>query len=356
MIEQGDLIIFKAKNNVFKDVYKTKVLSTDDDFIYLEIPIVEGRPILLAEGTMIYIFDQRTNEEHVSEIVEKHISPKMYYTAKKPFYRKGNKTKFISVTSGKGGVGKTCFSINLAVSLSQKGYNTFLIDADMGMANIDILMNIQSEYTIRDVIDNNINIMETVVDGPGGVNIIPGGSGFKDLANIDIWKFNKLINNFNELEKYADYVIIDTGAGIANNVINFLLASHEVLVITTPEPHSITDAYALIKTIDEVDPTIKVKLIINKVESPAEANFISSKIIKVAKNNLKINILKYGYIMEDYAVSRAIKRRRPFILTESDCPASKCVDNICNLIINKPYTETLVKKSFAEKLKEVLNR
>ena len=132
---------------------------------------------------------------------------------------------------------------------------------------------------------------------------MPGGSGFKDLANIDIWKFNKLINSFNDLEKFADFIIIDTGAGISNNVINFLLASNEVLVITTPEPHSITDAYALIKTIDETDPGIMIKLIINKVESPEEANFISSKIINVAKQNLKIKILKYDFIMEGLAVS-----------------------------------------------------
>lgn len=356
MIQTGDSLIFKAKNAVFKDVYKTKVIKTDDDFIYVEIPLFEDRPILLSEGTMLYIFNERTREEHVTELIEKQISPELFLKIKKPFYRKGSKTKFISITSGKGGVGKTCFAINLAVALSQRGYNTFLLDADMGMANIDILMNLRSKYTIKDIIDNDLNIMDAVVDGPGGVNVIPGGSGFKDLANIDIWKFNKLLNNFNELEKYADFVIIDTGAGIANNVINFLLASNEVLVITTPEPHSITDAYALIKTIDEVDPTIMIKLIINKVENPEEANFISSKIISVAKSNLQIKILKYGYIMEDYAVSRAIKKRRPFVLTEANAPASKCVENICNLITNKPCTEPEVTKRFADKLKAVFNR
>lgn len=357
MIQTGDLLAFKAKNTVFKDLYKTKVLSIDDDFIYIEIPsTLEGKPVLLSEGTMLYLFNQRTREEHISELVEKQISPEMFLKIKKPFYRKGNKTKFISVASGKGGVGKTSFSINLAVSLSQKGYNTFLLDADMGMANVDILMNLRSEYTIKDIIDNDVNILEAVVEGPGGVNVIPGGSGFKDLANIDIWKFNKLLNSFNDLEKYADFVIIDTGAGIANNVINFLLASHEVLVITTPEPHSITDAYALIKTIDEVDPSIMIKLIINKVESAEEANFISSKIINVARHNLKIRILKYGFIMEDLAVSRAVKKRRPFLITEVDCSASKCVENISNLIINKPYVEPVIKKSFADRFKDVFNR
>jgi len=356
MIQQGDTLIFKAKNAVFKDVYKTRAVSIDDDFIFLEVPFVNGQPVLPSEGTMFYIFNQRTREEHISELVEKQISPEMYLKIKKPFYRKGNKTKFISVASGKGGVGKTSFSINLAVALSQKGYNTFLLDADMGMANVDILMNLRSRYTIKDIIDNDISILEAVIEGPGGVNVIPGGSGFKDLANIDIWKFNKLINSFSELEKFADFVIIDTGAGIANNVINFLLASNEVLVITTPEPHSITDAYALIKTIDEADPEIMIKLIINKVESPEEANFISSKIINVARQNLKIKILKYGFIMEDLAVSRAIKKRRPFMITEIDCDASKCVENISNLIINKPYTEPPAKKSFSERLMEVFNR
>jgi flagellar biosynthesis protein FlhG len=356
MIQQGDNLIFKAKNSVFTEVYKTTAISVDDDFIYLEVPMFNGQPVLPKEGTMFYLFNQRTREEHITELVEKQISPEMYLKIKKPFYKKGNRTKFISVASGKGGVGKTSFSINLAVALSQKGYNTFLLDADMGMANVDILMNLRSKYTIKDIIDNDINILETVLQGPGGVNVIPGGSGFKDLANIDIWKFNKLINSFNDLEKFADFVIIDTGAGIANNVINFLLASNEVLVITTPEPHSITDAYALIKTIDETDPGIMIKLIINKVESPEEANFISSKIINVAKQNLKIKILKYGFIMEDLAVSRAVKKRRPFMISEFDSPASQCVENISNLIINKPYSEPVLKKSFSERLKEVFNR
>ena len=357
MIQQGDILVLKAKNNVFKDLYKTKVLFLDDDFIYLEVPTTrDGNYVLPAEGTMLYIFNQRDKQEHISELVEKQVSPQLFLKIKKPFYRKGSKTKFISIASGKGGVGKTSFAINLAVSLSQKGFNTFLLDADMGMANIDILMNLRSKYTIKDIIDNDINIMEAVVEGPGGVNVIPGGSGFKDLANIDIWKFNKLVNSFNELEKYADYVIIDTGAGIANNVMNFLLASHEVLVITTPEPHSITDAYALIKTIDETDPSITVKLIINKVEDADEANFISSKIINVARQNLKIKIFKYGFIPEDLAVSRSVKKRRPFVLTEKECYASQCIESITNLIINKPYEENQPKANFADRLRSLFNR
>lgn len=357
MIENGDLLVIKAKNNVFKDLYKAKVLAVDEDFIFLELPLTpDGKYVLPAEGTMLYLFNQRSRKEYISELVAKEVSPSQYLKVKKPFYRKGGKTKFISIASGKGGVGKTSFAINLAVTLSQKGYNTFLLDADMGMANVDILMNLRSKYTIKDIIDNDINIMEAVVEGPGGVNVIPGGSGFKDLANIDIWKFNKLVNSFNELEKYADYVIIDTGAGIANNVMNFLLASHEVLVITTPEPHSITDAYALIKAIDETDPSISIKLIINKVEDAEEANFISSKIIGVARQNLKIKIFKYGFIPEDYAVSRSVKKRRPFVLGETDCYASQCVESIANLIINKPYTEIVVKKNFADRLRTLFNR
>ncbi len=356
MIVKDDTLLIKFKNPIFKEYYHTKVLHTDDDSIYTEIPYADGQPVLPAEGSMVFLYNQRTQTEHISELSAKQMSPDMFFVIKKPFYKKGDKTKFIAIASGKGGVGKTSFAINLAVSLSQKGYHTFLLDADMGMANVDILMNVRVENTIRDIIDNDLHILDVVVDGPGGVNVIPGGSGFQDLANIDVWKFNKLLNSFNDLEKYADYVIIDTGAGIAKNVMNFLMASHEVLVITTPEPHAITDAYALIKTINEIDPTIIIKLIINKAESPEEANFIAGKIIQVAKENLSIKILKYGYILEDFAVMRAIKKRRPFLISEVDSPASKCVDNISNLIINKPYTETVFKKSFTDRFKELIKK
>lgn len=356
-IQPKDPLIIRVKNEVFKEHYKTQVLSVDDEHIFMEIPQdKEGRPVLPSEGSMIYIYNQRTQSEHISQLVEKQMSPEMFLKIKKPFYKRGGRTKFIAIASGKGGVGKTSFAINLSVCLSQQGYNTFLLDADMGMANVDILMNIRPQYTIKDIIDNDKNIMDVVVEGPGGVSVIPGGSGFQDLANIDVWKFNKLLNSFNELEKYADYVIIDTGAGIAKNVLNFLMASHEVLVITTPEPHAITDAYALIKTINELDPSILVKLVINKVDSPEEANFVASKIMAVAKANLKIRILKYGYILEDGAVYRAIKKRRPFSLMENDAPASRCVTSIANLIINKPYTENPVKKSFTDRLREVFQR
>ena len=151
------------------------------------------------------------------------------------------RAKIISVSSGKGGVGKTSFIINLAISLKRLGYKVVIIDADIGLANVDILSGAISQFTIADLFVSNKNIFDIMTEGPEGIKIISGGSGLSDFSLIDDANLDKLIEEIGKLENYSDFILIDTGAGISNNVLKFLLVSDQVILVITPDPTSLTD-------------------------------------------------------------------------------------------------------------------
>ncbi|GAB4257818.1 MinD/ParA family protein [Thermincola ferriacetica] len=159
----------------------------------------------------------------------------------------GKKTRIIAVTSGKGGVGKTNFTINFALSLMAYGQKVIVLDADLGLANIDVILGISPKYNLYHVLKGEKTIQEIIVPGPQGLQIIAGGSGIQELANLRRWQVEQFIAKLGELEGLADILIIDTAAGLSRNVMSFVLAADEVIVITTPEPTAITDAYGLVK-------------------------------------------------------------------------------------------------------------
>ena len=158
-------------------------------------------------------------------------------------------TRIIAVTSGKGGVGKTNFTINLAISLSNLGYSVIVIDADIGLANVDVLLGLTPKETLTSVLNQNKRITDIIIDGPNGVKIIAGGSGIYDMLQLDNNSLEYFKNQLLEIENQFDFVLIDTGAGISETVMGFVISANEVILITTPEPTSITDAYALIKAL-----------------------------------------------------------------------------------------------------------
>ena len=158
--------------------------------------------------------------------------------------------RVIAVTSGKGGVGKTSISVNLALQFQQQGKRVVILDADFGLANVEIMLGIRPQYNLADLIFNDKSIEEIITEGPNGVGFISGGSGVQDLVNLDKEKLKKLIAKLVKLDSLYDVIIIDTGAGIADSVIEFVLSSPEVLLVVTPEPTSITDAYSLLKAVN----------------------------------------------------------------------------------------------------------
>jgi flagellar biosynthesis protein FlhG len=174
--------------------------------------------------------------------------------------------RVITVTSGKGGVGKTNITINLAIALSEMGKKVVILDADFGLANIDVLFGIVPRHSLVDVIKNRKNILEILSEGPMNTRFISGGSGVEEMVKLDRAQLQKFVENISLLDKIADVILVDTGAGLSENVMSFVMAADEVLLVTTPEPTSITDAYALIKMVSNRDREKKIKVIINRAE------------------------------------------------------------------------------------------
>ncbi len=221
-----------------------------------------------------------------------------------------NFPRVIAVTSGKGGVGKTNLVGNLAVALSGKGQRVVIIDADVGLANIDIIFNLRPEYNIRDVVSARKSLSQVMVTTRHGIKIIPGGSGFAELTQMNEGEKLSLLSEFESLADMADIILVDTGAGISSNILYFNAAADECLVIATREPTSITDAYALMKVMSQNHGTRHFKLVVNMVESEKDAKTVYASLSGALDKFLKNVVLEYtGYIPFDRSLQKAVQKK-----------------------------------------------
>lgn len=239
--------------------------------------------------------------------------------------RSGNRARVIAVTSGKGGVGKTNVATNVAIAISSLGFRVAVVDADYSLANIDILLGLNPRYTIEHVLKGQKSIGEVIVQGPGGVRIVPAASGMQYLSNLTTQQQNKLFNSLQILEKHFQHLIIDTAAGIADNVISLLRSADDVLVVTNPEPPAFVDSYALIKHLLTVCGDAAIRLVVNSVAQEQEARKVFERISVTIHRFLKKKIGYLGYVLEDGNVRKAVRSQRPFILQFPNSPASRCV-------------------------------
>ncbi|MDR5658248.1 MinD/ParA family protein [Serpentinicella sp. ANB-PHB4] len=242
----------------------------------------------------------------------------------------GNDTRIVCVTSGKGGVGKTNFTINFAIALSNMNKRVVIIDADLGLANVDVVLGTFSKYTLLDVIKTDRSVKEIMTDGPNGIKIISGGSGILDLVDLPQAHIDRIVEKIEEICQYADIILIDTGAGLSKSVMSFVLASQETIIVATPEPTSMTDAYAMIKTISNTGNSTNIKVVINRAETPNEGSVTFEKLEKACEKFLGIKIKKLGFVVEDYHVSKAVKLQNPFILQFPKSNISKNIISIAN--------------------------
>ena len=231
--------------------------------------------------------------------------------------------KVLTITSGKGGVGKTNVTVNLAIALSNMGYRAVVIDADLGLANIDVMLGMIPKYNLLDVIKNDKSIIEILSKGPKNVKFISGGSGAEELVRLRPTELEIFVRNIGMLDKIADVILIDTGAGITDNVLRFVMAANDVILVTTPEPTALSDAYALIKAVGNRDDSKKINLIINRADSAIEAQTAMQKLNVVASKYLKIKLTFLGYLYNDPIVSKAVKKQVPFLLEFPDSTVSK---------------------------------
>lgn len=238
------------------------------------------------------------------------------------------RARTITVTSGKGGVGKTSITVNLAIALSQMGLRVVILDVDFGLANIDLLFGITPKYTLVDLIRDEKNIFEVLTDGPNNIKFLSGGSGVEELIHLDRKRLRKFVGNIALLDKLYDIILIDTGAGLSQHVMSFVMAADEVVLVTTPEPTSITDAYALVKMISRRDRKKKIRVIVNKADSAREAQEIANKLAVVSEKFLSLKLLNLGYILYDDTVTKSVKLQKPFCISN---PKSLAARNIMEL-------------------------
>jgi flagellar biosynthesis protein FlhG len=240
--------------------------------------------------------------------------------------------RIISVTSGKGGVGKTSLSVNLAAHLSKQGTKILLIDADLGLSNVEIMLGVTPSYTLKDVIKHGKDIEDVIINGPYNLDFISGGNGFLELAELSEIEREEILIKIHKLEELYDIIIIDTGAGISKNVTAFLTISDEIIVITTSEPTALTDAYSIMKVISEEKLKKKIGLIINRVKTKSEFQQASNILISTAKKFLGEEIKSLGYVYEDPNVRKTIYKKTPFVIYYPDSKASDCIiDIVANL-------------------------
>ncbi|GAK38490.1 MinD/ParA family protein [Paenibacillus urinalis] len=245
---------------------------------------------------------------------------------KKPAAKK--QAKLIAVASGKGGVGKSNFTLNLALKIHAAGKKVLVFDADMGMANIDVLMGVSSKFSLYHVLTREKRISEIIQLGPMGLPYIAGGSGFVELLSLTEQDIDAFTTDLESLASEMDYIFFDTGAGLSLENRSFIAAADECIVVTTPEPTAITDAYALIKMMHKINGHSPFGIIVNRAENKREADQVSSKIQLVAKRFLGADIPLLGYITEDSHVMRAVKKQTPFTTLYPNCTAAKDMERI----------------------------
>jgi len=247
----------------------------------------------------------------------------------------GLRPRALAVTSGKGGVGKTSISVNLAISLAQMGQRVTLFDADLGMANAEVLMGLVPPYSLYDVLYGGLTIEEVAVRGPLGINVISGGSGLVEMANLDRERRRHLLDVLSRAGRDDDFIIVDTGAGIGKNVLGFVAAAREVIVVITPEPTSLTDAYALIKVLDRFDVHREVGVVVNRAADQREAGRVFGRLLAVVERFLSIKLNSLGWIPEDRAVALAVKNQQPFVLANPASAASRSMAGVAGALLQK---------------------
>lgn len=247
--------------------------------------------------------------------------------------------RVLTVTSGKGGVGKSNTSINLAIQFRKMGKRVVILDADFGLANIEIMFGCIPKHNLCDLIYQGKSIKDIITQGPMDVGFISGGSGISGMSNLTVDQLNYIINNLAELDAFADVIIIDTGAGISDAVLEFLVASEEILLVTTPEPTSITDSYSLLKALYRhprySSEATTVKMIANRVDREEDGKTLYNKLDLVVKKYLKMPFEYLGGVPQDDKLVKAVMQQTPVSMMFPGAKASIAYENIVSRLMNK---------------------
>ena len=243
--------------------------------------------------------------------------------------------RVIAITSGKGGVGKTNIAANLSYALASMNQKTLILDADTGLANIDLILGLTPKYNLYHLLNGQKTLEEIIVKGPGGIMILPSSSGIADMADLSKGHKLTLVDEINHLKDRPDFMLIDTAAGIAANVMYFNMAAKEIIVVTSPEPPSITDAYALMKILNKNYAKKRFQLIVNMVRSPGEAKEVFGRLRTVTDHFLNIHLEYLGYVLYDEKFQEAVKRQKALMELYPSSVGSRCLRQIAEKLLKE---------------------
>lgn len=268
--------------------------------------------------------------------------------------------RVITITSGKGGVGKSNTAVNLAVCLKKRGKRVLIFDADFGLANVEVMFGSVPQYTLSDFLYRDKKIREVITQGPEGIGFISGGTGVLGLSNLNPDQLSQLIYSLRELDDLADIILIDTGAGIAENVLEFVLASPEVLLVTTPDPTSMTDAYSLLKTLYR-NPAFmpeqkKIRMLANRVSSASEGQFVYDKLNAVVARFLEGSIDYIGMIPQDSMLEKAVRQQKAVSLYAPLAKSSKAFELLADNLLNYEYRQLQRRTGIADLISQIWKR
>jgi flagellar biosynthesis protein FlhG len=244
--------------------------------------------------------------------------------------------RVVAVTGGKGGVGKTNVSVNLAVSAAEAGQKVMLFDADLGLANVDVLMGLHPKHTLSQVLKGDCSLEEAIVTGPAGVMVVPGASGLQHMAELTAAEHTGLIRAFGDLSTDLDLLIVDTAAGISDTVVSFSRASHDILIVVCDEPASITDAYAIIKLLNRDYGHTRFRVLANMVRTAQEGRELYNKMCRVTDRYLDVTLSYLGAVPFDENLRKAVKGQRPVVQAFPRSRVSQAFRNLAKKIDSWP--------------------
>lgn len=322
-LEAGDGVELTTESPLYKGPYSSTVVFVSDDVIRIAMPLVSGRLVLIPVGTKLQlrsvkggleargvVTDRRGGRERYLEIralaeLPEPAGPQA--TAAEESEESKGEVPIIAVTSGKGGVGKTTLAVNIAVALEAMGKRTCIIDGDLGTANVDVLLKLTPPFNLGDVVTGKKHMVEVLVEGPHGLLVLPGGSGLVQLTRLSDELFGELVDQFRALERFADIIVLDTGSGVSPNVTRLVGAASRAVLVTTPEPHAVTDAYAMLRVLAADGLFLPTHLVVNRAHGDKEAALTAERMVYAARRFLHYELELLGTVREDTAVRQAIR-------------------------------------------------
>lgn len=331
----GQKLNFTTDSGLYHDIYVTEVKEVFPDRLELAISLHKGYLLLIPIGTLIRWLLPGHYGTFTSQVISRQPTRQTWSVSIPAAKKQDKKSRVIAIGSGKGGVGKTTLAINLSLALSNLGKRVIILDADIGMANVEVLLKLNTPVNLTNVLKGECSLRDTLTPGPGGIKLLPGSSGISSLTNLNPIQFNRIISGFSDLENECDIFVIDTGAGISEIVLKFLEAADDLILITNTEPHALMDTYGLTKALAYRNPDLKPLLVINRCETQEEALKCSDTFNKAASRFLKLRPELLGWIYDDKKVTKSLKSQKPLFLSHPDSDYSRQVADIAKKLTGK---------------------